>query len=192
MSKLSNLEASLKELALFWKKELPPLVLRIYLKFLMTLSEDEFNQALESWILSGTSFPTPENLLAQVGRSPNQQAEKEWKILSSSSGKISKVASEISKSLKVKMELGRMAFLSAQQYNYQEQALKKSFLDEYKKRWLEACNTGNFEEFEATKESKEEPKKEPKEETPISSEDWKKLKEQLKNFGVRLGDSNDQ
>jgi hypothetical protein len=173
----------LKELAQFWKKDLPPLILRIYLKQLTILGIEEFDRAIELWSLSGKGFPTPEDLLAQVGKSPGQEGLEQWKLLTNN-GKINHLTQEIAKSLNIRMELGTISYLPPKEYSYQQESIKKAFIEEYKKRWLEAIASGDQPtvEIEAVEELPE------KEEIPISPEDWAKVKAQLSSIGIKLGD----
>jgi hypothetical protein len=169
--------------------------MRIYIKFLIILSKDEFDRAIEMWLFSGKGFPTPEEILSKAGRSPRQDAEVQWLKVCQVQPR-NAIAQQCSELLKPLAQLRGLESLPAKEYSYKESQIKNAFVEKYTEFYLVRLSNGSL--AEALTEINplgQQPKREEQDFTP-NPEQLAILRERInaianKNIGRRAIDRND-
>ena len=188
---LDHLTKTLQELATYWKKgKLPQIVLKSYIKQLSILNKEEFDKAIELWIFTGKSFPTPEELLGKAGRSPKQDAEVQWLKICQQQPR-NTIAQQCSELLKPLAQLRGLESLPAKEYSYKEQQIKTAFIEKYTEAYLLRLSEGSLAEALLEVDPlRTQPKREENFE-PITPEQMADLRKRIngianKNIGKRL------
>lgn len=188
MINTKHLENTLSELATHYKKnKLPQIVFLAYVQQLSILSQDEFDQAIKLWLFSAKSFPTPEEILAKINKSPRQDGEIQWQLIYNNQPH-NTIANQIFIEMKMRAELRTIENLPAKEYSYREQELKKTFLDKYCCAFISALVSGKLDELLAITPT-ESPQKNPLPDVStdlITPEQWTILRTKLKNLGIKI------
>jgi len=190
MKTIEYTKEKVQMLADHWKKgKIAEPVMKIYLKFLIILSKEEFDRAIELWLFTGKGFPTPEEILGKAGKSPRQDADVQWLRICQSQPR-NAIAQECSETLKPLAQLRGIESLPAKEYSYKENQVKNIFAEKYTEIYLAKLSDGTL--TEALIEFDPHQKKEPKEGwgsvfEPITSEQLASLRSRINAIGQRIG-----
>lgn len=180
MINLNHLNNVLGKLAIYFNKpEIPDLVFKAYFSQLSMLTDDELDQAIELYLFSGTTFPTPEDILEKAGKSPRKDAQIQYHNLCNGKA-INKLTHQIAKTFNIKGELRTIEYLSGKEYAYKEGEIKKKFIEEYAKKFIELLMSDSLESELMIVETEVKPtQKSPEPTDLISAEQWQILKSKL-------------
>lgn len=136
----------IEDQAKFCRKTMPDTLKKVYLRFLAPLSPEELERAFLGWQFKSTRFPSVVELFECCGRSPTQQAEKNWMNLET---KRDRIADEVCRKSGYLLSLRNLDHGSEFNAGLAKRDLKARFVAEYAEAWLDWWSRGEIEAGES-------------------------------------------
>lgn len=182
---LTNAAQLLDDQAKFCRKTMPESLKRVYLRFLAPLTPEKLLRAFTGWQFKSTRFPSVEELLESCGRSPKQQAEKNWLSLEMVRDRI---ADEVCREGGYLVSIRTLNHASEFNSGIAKRDLKARFVEDYSRAWLDWWSRGEIEHGETVLDftPKAPTGRNIAEEEKPSAQDMSRLNAALSQIGIKV------